>query len=109
MAAQQSSGRISVGHTSWIVVDDVAAQADFLRQVFGATGDVDPDRPAEVRIGDSLLMISSAGERAAFPAFLYVYVDDADADVRARDRRRRQRSSRIPLDTPVRRPPGDGQ
>lgn len=65
--------------TPRVVVDDVLAQVDFLRQVFDATGDVDPGRPTEVRIGDSLLMISSSAERAVFPAFLYVYVDDADA------------------------------
>ena len=65
--------------TPRIVVDDVNAQVRFLRQTFGATGAVDPDRPAEIRIGDSLLMISSSNERQAFPAFLYIYVDDADA------------------------------
>jgi uncharacterized glyoxalase superfamily protein PhnB len=59
-------------------VSDVAAQASFLREVFGATGDVEPDRPAELRIGDSVVMISSIGERERFPAFLYVYVDDAE-------------------------------
>ena len=63
--------------TTRIVVDDVAAQAEFLRHVFDATGDIDPSRPLEIRIGDSLL-ISSTGERPAFPAFLYIYVDDAD-------------------------------
>jgi PhnB protein len=64
--------------TPRIVVVDVVAQVDFLRDVFGATGEVEPGRPAEVRIGDSLLMISSTSERASFPAFLYIYVDDAD-------------------------------
>ncbi len=62
-----------------MVVSDVAAQVDFLRKVFGATGDVEPGRPAELRIGDSLVMVSSTGERDLFPAFLYVYVNDADA------------------------------
>ena len=65
--------------TPRIVVDDVDAQVHFLRHVFDATGDVDPGRPAEIRIGDSMLMISSSIERSVFPAFLYVYVDDADA------------------------------
>jgi PhnB protein len=65
--------------TPRIVVDDVDAQVRFLRLVFGATGDVEPERPAEIRIGDSLLMISSSLERSVFPAFLYIYVDDADA------------------------------
>jgi PhnB protein len=68
--------------TPRIVVDDVDAQVRFLRHVFAATGDVDPGRPAEIRIGDSLLMISSSDERSAFPAFLYIYVDDADAAFR---------------------------
>ena len=31
-----------------------------------------------MRIGDSVVMVSEAGEREIFPAFLYVYVDDAD-------------------------------
>jgi predicted RNA binding protein YcfA (HicA-like mRNA interferase family) len=30
-------------------------------------------------MGDSLLMVSPAGTRVTFPAFLYVYVEDADA------------------------------
>lgn len=30
-------------------------------------------------IGDSLVMVSPAVERAPFQAFLYIYVDDADA------------------------------
>jgi uncharacterized glyoxalase superfamily protein PhnB len=64
--------------TPRIVVEDVAAQVEFLRVVFGATGDVDAQRPSEIRIGDSLIMVTSAGERELFPAFLYVYVDDAD-------------------------------
>lgn len=65
--------------TPRIVVADLDAAVDFLRTVFDAVGDVEPGRPAELRIGDSLLMLSEAGERELFPAFLYVYVDDADA------------------------------
>jgi uncharacterized glyoxalase superfamily protein PhnB len=64
--------------TPRVVVDDVEAQVRFLRAVFAATGDVEPGRPAEVRVGDSVIMISSTDERDPFPAFLYVYVDDAD-------------------------------
>ncbi|WP_458315410.1 VOC family protein [Mycolicibacterium brisbanense] len=64
--------------TPRMVVADVVAAVEFLRTVFGATGEVYPDRPAEMRIGDSLVMISPAGERELFPAFLYIYVDDAD-------------------------------
>jgi PhnB protein len=65
--------------TSRLVVSDLDAQVAFLRAVFGATGDVVADRPAELRIGDSLLMVTQAGARDLFPASLYVYVDDADA------------------------------
>jgi len=65
--------------TPRIVVSDVAAQVDFLQAVFGASGVIEPDRPAEIRIGDSLIMVSRAGERDLFPAFLHVYVDNADA------------------------------
>ena len=64
--------------TPRIVVDDVAGLVEFLQSVFGAVGDVEPGRPAEVRIGDAVIMISSTAEREPFPAFLYVYVDDAD-------------------------------
>jgi uncharacterized glyoxalase superfamily protein PhnB len=66
--------------TPRIVVDDPAAQVAFLRDVFGATGDVADGRPAEVCIGDSLVLVSDGGGlRHAQPAFLYVYVDDVDA------------------------------
>jgi len=64
--------------TPRIVVADVAAQVDFLRAVFRATATTEPGRPAEVCIGDSLILVSSATERDVFPAFLYVYVADAD-------------------------------
>ncbi len=65
-----------------MVVSDTAAAVEFLRATFGATGETNVDRPAEVQIGDSLVMVSTAGEREAFPAFLYVYVDDADTTYR---------------------------
>ena len=65
--------------TPRIVVSDVSAQADFLRSVFAATGSVEAGRPAEMTIGDSLIMVSPTSERDPFPAFLYVYVPDADA------------------------------
>lgn len=61
-----------------MVVSDVDGAVEFLRTVFGGVGDVVPERPAEIRIGGSLVMVSAAGARDRFPAFLYVYVDDAD-------------------------------
>jgi PhnB protein len=64
--------------TPRMVVTDVDAQVQFLREVFDATGDVVGDRPAEILIGDSLIMVTPDIERELFPAFLYIYVDDAD-------------------------------
>jgi uncharacterized glyoxalase superfamily protein PhnB len=64
--------------TPRMVVSDAAGAVEFLRTVFDAVGQVQAERPAEVRIGDSLVMVTSATEREPFPAFLYVYVGDAD-------------------------------
>ena len=85
--------------TPRIVVDDVAAQVDFLRLVFEARGEVEPNRPAEMRIGDSLLMVTSATERERFPAFLYVYVSQAD-EVYQRAIAAGATSLEAPIDTP---------
>jgi uncharacterized glyoxalase superfamily protein PhnB len=64
--------------TPRIVVEDVDGQVAFLRAAFGASGEIPVGRPAELRIGDSIVMISSGVERELFPGFLYVYVDDTD-------------------------------
>jgi tRNA-Thr(GGU) m(6)t(6)A37 methyltransferase TsaA len=65
--------------TPRMVVLDVATEVEFLRAVFDATGDVHAGRPAEIRIGNSIVLVSPAGDRELFPAFLYVYVDDVDS------------------------------
>jgi len=62
-----------------IVADDAAGLIAFVKKVFGASGDYHPSRPAEIRIGDSILMITGTGERPPAAAFLYVYVPDATA------------------------------
>jgi PhnB protein len=82
-----------------MVVRDVAAQVAFLRAAFHATGALEAGRPAEVRVGDSLIMVSSATERDEFPAFLYVYVDDAD-EVYERALTAGATTLEPPLDTP---------
>ena len=64
--------------TPRVVTHDVARLVEFFKQAFAATGDFRTDRPCEIRIGDSLVMVSEAGVRAAMPAFLYLYVDDTD-------------------------------
>ena len=85
-----------------MVVGDVAAEVEFLRAVFHALGDLQAGRPAEIRIGDSLVMVSPAGERDLFPAFLYVYVDDADSAYR-----RPFAPGAVSLEEPLNTPYGD--
>jgi PhnB protein len=68
--------------TPRIVVHDAQQLVDFVKQVFGATGDHRPDVPAVLSIGDSIVMISDAGIRDPTPAFLYVYVDNTDETYR---------------------------
>jgi uncharacterized glyoxalase superfamily protein PhnB len=65
--------------TPRIVASDAKGLVDFIKRVFEASGAFEAQRPSEVRIGDSLVMISEAGERPPMPAFLYVYVADVDA------------------------------
>jgi uncharacterized glyoxalase superfamily protein PhnB len=65
--------------TPRIVAHDAKRLVEFLRQVFGATGEYRQDIPSVVRIGDSQIMISDAGIRSPTAAFLYVYVSDTDA------------------------------
>ena len=64
--------------TPRIIAKDAEALVGFVKQVFGATGDYRPTAPAELRIGDSIIMVSEAGMRDPMPACLYVYVKDAD-------------------------------
>jgi len=64
--------------TPRLVVSDAAQLVHFLKQVFGASGEFQSERPSVIKIGDSLIMISSAGPREAMTSFLYVYVNDVD-------------------------------
>jgi uncharacterized glyoxalase superfamily protein PhnB len=78
MASFQPDGWPTV--TPRIVTPDPPGLVGFIKHVFAATGELHADRPAELRIGDSLVMVSAgAGQRRVMPAFLYVYVPDADA------------------------------
>jgi PhnB protein len=63
--------------TPRIVVEDAAGLVAFLKRVFDASGEYRDDAPSQIRIGNSLLMVSTPGARETFPAFLYVYVEDA--------------------------------
>jgi PhnB protein len=64
--------------TPRLVVHDAARLVEFLKQAFGGTGDYRTDRPSVIKIGDSLIMVSTVGPRDAMPSFLYLYVDDID-------------------------------
>ena len=68
--------------TPRLVADDPAALVRFLANAFGASGAYHAEMPSIVTIGDSTLMVSGTGPRAATASFLYVYVDDADATFR---------------------------
>jgi len=66
--------------TPRIVVGDPKSLINFLKLVFDAQGEFRAGAPAEIRIGDSMVMISDGGDlREPMPAFLYVYVDDTDS------------------------------
>jgi len=62
-----------------IAVDDPQRLVEFIKRVFDASGEFQTQRPTELRIGDSLIMVGSTVEREPMPAFLYVYVEDTDA------------------------------
>lgn len=72
--------------TPYLIVDDVDRQIEFLKAVFGAeqieyaTDKEGQPMHAEVRIGDSVVMMGQAsGEHKPMPCMLYVYVDEVDA------------------------------
>ena len=64
--------------TPRIIVHGADMLVSFVKEVFGATGDYRPEAPAELRLGDSIIMVSEAGVRDPMPACLYVYVESAD-------------------------------
>lgn len=82
-----------------IFVDDPEPLVGFVKDVFGAEGTYHAERPTELRIGDSMMMIGDAGVRDAQAACLYVYVEDADATHR-RAVQAGAHSVEDPLDTP---------
>jgi PhnB protein len=72
--------------TPYLTVRDADRLIEFLKTVFNAQLVERHDRPdgkimhAEVRIGDSMLMVSEACEQmGAMPSHLYLYVEDTDS------------------------------
>ena len=86
--------------TPRLVTRDVQGLVDFLRRVFGATGEAHAGRPAEMAIDDSRILVSDGdGVRCATCAFLYVYVPDVD-DVYLRAIAAGARTIEAPSQTP---------
>jgi len=72
--------------TPYLIVEGVPKLIDFVKTAFGATElhrMAQPDgtvRHAEVRIGDSVIMMGEAsGQFKAMPASIHLYVPDSDA------------------------------
>jgi len=64
--------------TPRLVAKDVAALVEFLRLAFYAEGTLQTERPSQMRIGDSLVMVSGAEMRDTTTSFIYLYVENAD-------------------------------
>jgi uncharacterized glyoxalase superfamily protein PhnB len=65
--------------TPRLVAKDAEALVEFIRHVFEAQGTYDESAPSILTLGDSKLMISSAGQRTTASAFLYIYVQDVSS------------------------------
>jgi len=75
--------------TPYLVVPDVHAEAEFLRQTFGVTGQIyglgsQGGFHAEYNIGGSMIMVGGGGEGSQWkgtplPMYIHLYVEDVDA------------------------------
>ncbi|WP_175689312.1 VOC family protein [Burkholderia anthina] len=89
--------------TPRIVVSDPKNLVGFINAVFLAQGEYRAGQPADIRIGDSVVMVSDGdGLRAPMAAFLYVYVEDVDATCR-----RAVAAGAVSLEAPADMPYGD--
>ena len=83
-----------------LFTEDVAGFVEFLKAAFGARGDLVLNRPTELVIGDSVLMIADGGGvREPTSSAFYIYVEDAD-EVWARAVNAGATSYSEPEDTP---------
>jgi PhnB protein len=85
--------------TPRIVVHRAGELVEFVKRVFGATGQYHSHAPAELRLGDSIIMVSDAGVRDVMTACLYVYVESADVTWQ-REVESGAQSIEAPLNTP---------
>ena len=75
--------------TPYMVVPDVHAEAEFLKQTFGVTGQIfglgsQGGFHAEYNIGGSMIMVGGGGEGSQWkgtplPTYIHLYVEDVDA------------------------------
>jgi PhnB protein len=72
--------------TPYLIVEGASSLIEFLKEAFGVQETERVTQPdgtimhAEVRVGDSVVMLSDAmGERKPMPTSIYLYVNDADA------------------------------
>ena len=75
--------------TPYLVVSDVHAEAEFLKQTFGVTGQIyglgsQGGFHAEYNIGGSMIMVGGGGEGSqwkgnSLPTYIHLYVEDVDA------------------------------
>lgn len=64
--------------TPRLFTKDTKQLVDFLKIVFQAKGDFLDSRPTELKIGDSVIMISDVETRGTYSACLYVYVSSVE-------------------------------
>ncbi len=88
--------------TPRIVVEDPATLVRFLTHAFDASGECADDAPSQMKIGDSIILVSRSGPRKPMPAFLYLYVDDTDTTYK-----RALEAGAVPLEEPRETPYGD--
>ena len=89
--------------TPRIIVRDPENLITFIKRVFHGRGDFRPGLPAEIRIGDSVVMVSDGGGlRELAAAFLYVYVEDTDSTYR-----RAIAANAVSVEEPAEMPYGD--
>jgi PhnB protein len=69
--------------TPRIITPDPKGLVRFIKKAFHGQGTFHLNRPSEIRIGDSVIMISDGdGLRKPVAAFLYVYVENVDETYR---------------------------
>jgi PhnB protein len=89
----------------YLVVPGVAKLIEFAKQAFDAKEVYVSKRPdgtvmhAEIKIGDSILMMGESAEGKHFPAMLHLYMEDVDG-VYARAIEAGAKSIRVPADQP---------